>query len=137
MRTIRLLPLAAALCLAAGAAQAQPSASPPAAGTAAAPPGCPAGSGPHCTRAGQGAGKGMAMGKGTGMRAGPGMTMGWSMMTPQERQAHQARMMGFTSAKECRAYVAEHHKLMAERAKQRGVAMPATPPHDPCAGLKD
>lgn len=86
---------------------------------------------------GMGMGPHMGGGMGDGMRAGPGYTMGWSLMTPQERQENRAKMMSFTSAKECRAYVEQHHKLMAERAKQRGMAIPPNPMHDPCVGLKD
>lgn len=129
---IRLVALSSALCLAIGTAQAQPAANnPPTSGAAAPGPGPGPGMGPHM---GGGMGPG---GMGHGMRAGPGYTMGWSLMTPQERQENQAKMMSFTSAKECRAYVEQHHKLMTERAKQRGVAIPPNPMHDPCAGLKD
>lgn len=79
-----------------------------------------------------GRGPGSAM----GMRSGAQNTYGWSMMTQTERQEHMAKMHGFTTRAECRAYVAEHHKLMVERAKQRGMSMPAEPRRDPCAGLK-
>jgi len=74
---------------------------------------------------------------GMGHGMGPNDTMGWSMMSPQERQEHRAKMMSFTSAKECRAYVAQHHRLMQERAKARGASIPPSPMHDPCSGLKD
>jgi hypothetical protein len=75
-------------------------------------------------------------------RMGPGMPMnrdntpGWSMMTPQERDAHQRKMMAITDAAQCRAYMSEHHAQMAARAKQLGQPMPAQPLHDACAGLK-
>ncbi|MDE2486859.1 MAG: hypothetical protein KGO51_05615 [Alphaproteobacteria bacterium] len=85
--------------------------------------------GPHM---GYHAGGGMM---GGGMRAGPGVTMGWSMMTPQERQAHQSKMAGFKTYAECHAYVLEHHKLMAERARAQGMTIPAEPRRDACAGL--
>lgn len=134
MTWVRLLALSAAGCLAFGVAQAQ---TPGSAGntTPTTPPAGATGMGPH--GAGMGGPHGMGPGMQGGMHAGPGNTMGWSMMTPEERKEHQAKMMSFTNAKDCRAYVEQHHRLMAERAKQRGMAMPATPMHDPCAGLKD
>ena len=88
-------------------------------------------------RPGGGPGPGMGPGSGgMGMHRGAQSTHGWSMMTPEERQAHMSKMHSFTTAKDCRAYVAEHHALMLERAKQRGVTIPAEPPRDPCAGLE-
>jgi hypothetical protein len=70
-----------------------------------------------------------------GMRSGPQVTPGWPMMSAAERREHMAKMGSFTTRKECEAYTAEHHRLMAERAKQRGVTIPAQPRHNPCAGL--
>ena len=58
------------------------------------------------------------------------------MMTPAERQAHQERMRSMTSAADCNAYMAGHRQQMAERAKERGMSMPAQPRRDACAGLK-
>lgn len=77
-----------------------------------------------------------AQGPAGGARDGPGRMMGGSMMTDAERQEHHRKMTSFRSAKECRAYVEEHHRLMAERARQRGMTPPAHPAHDPCVGLK-
>lgn len=79
---------------------------------------------------------GRGPGSGMGMRGGAQAAYGWSMMTPAERQEHMAKMQGFATRAECQAYVTEHHKLMAERAKQRGLSVPAEPRRDPCAGLK-
>ena len=124
MRTIRLLLVSGALCLWFGAAQAQQ-----AGNTTAAPPA-------SGVRGGMGMGPHMGGGP-MGMRGGPGDTAGWSLMTPEERRQHHAKMMSFTRAKDCRAYVDQHHRLMVERASQRGVAIPAKPMHDPCDGLKD
>lgn len=73
---------------------------------------------------------------GPGVRWGRADTPGWSMMTPDERQAHHDRMAGFKSYEECRAYMDEHHKDMQARAKERGVKAPAVPRRDACAGLK-
>lgn len=126
MYGFRLLALSGALCLGLSAAVAQPAGNT----TTGAPP---TGMGPHM---GQGMGPGPHMGGG-GMRGGPGTTMGWSLMTPEERREHQAKMMSMKSGKECRAYVEQHHRQMAERAKQRGGSMPPAPMHDPCAGLPD
>ncbi|HEY9217045.1 MAG TPA: hypothetical protein VIO94_03280 [Phenylobacterium sp.] len=89
--------------------------------------------GQHKGGAGHGMGPG---GGGMGMHMGAQSTPGWSMMTPEERQEHMTKMRSFTTAKDCRAYVAQHHALMAERAKRQGSTMPAEPPRDPCAGLK-
>ena len=40
------------------------------------------------------------------------------------------------SREECDAYMSQHHDQMAERAKERGMTMPAEPRRDACAGLK-
>lgn len=134
MRNIAIQILAASALLMAGGAQAQS-----ATNTTAPPAGVGAGMGYGMGHGmGRGAGHGMGAGMGGGqMRAGPGYTMGWSMMTPEERMQNRNKMMSFTSAKECRAYVEQHHQLMVARAKARGMAMPAAPMHDPCAGLKN
>lgn len=63
-------------------------------------------------------------------------TMGWSMMSRQERRDHHNKMMGMSDHATCQAYMQEHHTQMAARAKERGVAMPAQPRRDACAGLK-
>lgn len=88
------------------------------------------------TQAAPGPGMGRGGGMGMGHHGSAHDTYGWSMMTAEERQAHDARMQGFTDRKSCEAYVAEHHRLMSERAAQRGMGMPAQPRRDPCAGLK-
>lgn len=89
-----------------------------------------------CTGTGMGAGMGMGMGKGHGGMAGADYTHGWSMMTPQERSEHQARMQGMNTAAECRAYRDEHHQQMAERAKKQGGQPLPKPRHDACTGMK-
>lgn len=70
-----------------------------------------------------------------GRRFGPDNTPGWGLMTPAERSAHRDKMHSFKTEGECRAYVDEQHRLMGERAKERGRSLPAQPRHDPCAGL--
>ncbi|WP_322515673.1 hypothetical protein SR870_22285 [Rhodopseudomonas palustris] len=57
-------------------------------------------------------------------RADEGNTRGWMLMSPQERIAHQARVRGFTDYDSCEAYRAEHHALMVQRARERGLDLP-------------
>ena len=100
-------------------------------------PGMGSGMGPGMGRGpGPGAsGPGYGPGMGRGWRAGPNNTPGWSMMTPEERAAHQQRMQGMTSRADCAAYVNEQHQQMAARAQQRGASAPAQPRRDMCTGL--
>jgi len=87
---------------------------------------------------GMGMGGGMGGGGMGGMprHAGADNTYGWAMMTPQEREAHQKKMMDMMSPGECKAYMDKHHQQMADRASQRGTAPPGQPPRDMCEGLK-
>jgi hypothetical protein len=136
------LRLCAALCLATGlviagpaAAQGATAASPKAdMACANAPASAP------CSGAGTGKGMGKGMGPGMGMghgaMAGADYTPGWSMMTPQERSAHQEHMQGMKSGADCRAYRDAHHQQMAERAKAQGGQALPPPRHDACAGMK-
>lgn len=111
--------LAAGLALAASLSFAQPAAS------------APAGPGPMMGgRMGGG-----PMGAMRGYHWSDQTSPGWSMMTPQERQAHRARMASFKTYGDCRAYLDEHHQAMVARAQARGRTMPAAPPYDPCNGL--
>lgn len=48
---------------------------------------------------------------------------GWQFMTPDERVEHQRRIRSFTSYAECKAYQAEHHAQLEERARQAGVTL--------------
>lgn len=57
-------------------------------------------------------------------RADEGNTRGWMLMSPQERIEHQARVRGFTDYDACQAYRAEHHALMVQRARERGLSLP-------------
>lgn len=54
-------------------------------------------------------------------------TAGWQFMTPNERVEHQRRMRSFERYEDCRAYQAEHHALMAERAQKAGVTLEQKP----------
>lgn len=123
MKTIPLLAAATALLLAAGTVPAQPGSGPgPGPGPgASAPRGGPGGPG----------GPGRMHG-----RWGSDYTPGWSMMTPEERKEHQARMSAMTGHDDCRDYMDKHHEQMAARAKEKGRTMPAKPRRDACAGLK-
>ena len=121
MMTIRLLAATAALLLAAGTVPAQPGSGPGPGPGASAPRGGPGGPG----------GPGRMHG-----RWGSDFTPGWSMMTPEERKEHQARMSAMTGHDDCRAYMDKHHEQMAARAKEKGRTMPAKPRRDACAGLK-
>jgi len=58
-------------------------------------------------------------------RASEDNTRGWQLMTPEERIDHQARIRGFRTLEECRAYQLAHHRLMEQRAKDRDLPMPA------------
>jgi hypothetical protein len=80
---------------------------------------------------------GMGMGPGgmQGWRMNRSNTPGWSLMTRAERQAHHDKMHAMTDHGACMAYMEQHHAQMAERAKQRGRALPAKPRADPCAPL--
>lgn len=52
---------------------------------------------------------------------------GWQLMTEQERIAHQEKMRTLKTAEEKERYRMEHHKMMQERAKERGVTLPEMP----------
>ncbi len=75
-------------------------------------------------------------GKGPGWRFNSGNTAGWSLMTAQERTEHRDKMLGLKSYEECKAYQDSHHKLMAERAKEKGRPVPAVPRQNMCDRLK-
>ena len=68
-------------------------------------------------------------------RANAENTRGWQFMTPEERIEHQSRVRGFNTLEECRAYQKVHHKLMEDRAMERGEAMPSGG-RDICGHLK-
>lgn len=81
-------------------------------------------------------GPGPGPGKGPGPRFNDTTTPGWSMMTKQERAEHQAKMRGFQSYDECHAYMVEHHKLMEERAREKGKSLRGAGPGPGCDWLK-
>ncbi|MCK5092941.1 MAG: hypothetical protein KAR30_10485 [Gammaproteobacteria bacterium] len=49
---------------------------------------------------------------------------GWQLMTEQERIEHRNKMRSMKTEEEREAYRSEHHMLMQERAKERGVTLP-------------
>lgn len=83
------------------------------------------------TSAGQGPRAGPRSGMGPGV--GRDFTPGWAMMSGAERDAHRHQMMNATNAEECRRIRDEHLKLMAERARARGMANMPIGRHDACA----
>lgn len=96
----------------------------------AAQPGGGQGMGPG---AGMGPGQGMGPGAGMGPGGGKGMrfkfdkntTPGWALMSPEERTAHNQKMLAAKTYEECKALQAEHHQAMEARAKEKGVTLPA------------
>lgn len=115
MRSISVAAAVAAAILAAGAALAQQAAPPAGPGTAAGP-------GPRDGHR-----------PGVGPRVGADFTPGWAMMSRAERDAHRQQMMGATSADDCRRIRDEHLKLMAERARERGMGNMPIGRRDACA----
>ena len=57
---------------------------------------------------------------------------GWDLMTAEERMQHRQTMRNMKTEEEREAYRMEHHKMMQERARQRGVTLP---PYQPGRGM--
>ena len=118
MKKLTLVMGAAAAAIAASLALAQaggPGYGPgPGAGPCAATAGAP----------GAGCGYGPGMGGGPGMGKGGGHGYGAQLLTPEERTAHWNAMHSFKTIDECNAYLAEHKKLVAERAQEKGLPVP-------------
>lgn len=53
---------------------------------------------------------------------------GYQMMTSQERDEYRARMRAAQTQEERERIRTEHHTLMKERARERGITMPDQPP---------
>ena len=60
-----------------------------------------------------------------GMRFDAANTPGWTLMTAQERAAHQAKMREVKTYEECKQVQAEQHTLMQARAQEKGVTLKA------------
>ena len=52
---------------------------------------------------------------------------GWQLMTEQERNQHRTKMRSLTTEEDREAYRHEHHKMMKQRAIERGVKLPEEP----------
>ncbi len=74
-------------------------------------------------------------GQGKGPHWNSDNTPGWSLMTPEEREAHQQRMASMKNREECQAYMAQHHDQMTARAKDQGRQALAKPRRDPCVRI--
>lgn len=106
----------------------------------AAQPGGGQGMGPG---AGMGPGQGMGPGAGMGPGGGKGMrfkfdkstTPGWALMSPEERTAHNQKMLAAKTYEECKALQTEHHQAMEARAKEKGAKLP-TPGANGCDRMK-
>jgi hypothetical protein len=57
---------------------------------------------------------------------------GWQLMTPEEMRAHHARLRAARTPAEREQIRSEHHAQMVERARERGVSLPAA--GGPCPG---
>jgi hypothetical protein len=53
---------------------------------------------------------------------------GSQLMTDAERREHRLRMRSLKTNQEREAYQLEHHKVMTERAREKGVTLPEVPP---------
>jgi hypothetical protein len=95
---------------------------------------------PYGPAQGQGPGYGPGYGHGPGMRGGgccgAEATPAWALMTEEERAQHQEKMRGMNDYAQCQAYMAEHHKLMQERAKELGRSLPSAGPGPGCQWLR-
>lgn len=91
-------------------------------------PGMGGGAGPGAGMQGAGSGPG-PMGPGgrgmRGMRFDKNNTPGWTLMTAEERAAHQAKMRAVKTYDECKLMQAEQHAAMEARAKEKGVTLNA------------
>jgi hypothetical protein len=52
---------------------------------------------------------------------------GSQLMTEQERLEHRKKMQSLKTAQERESFQMEHHKLMQERAKDKGISLPPEP----------
>jgi hypothetical protein len=62
-------------------------------------------------------------------------TYGWQLMTPDERKAHQAKLVSFTEYNACKEYLDKHQKGMEERARNKGVDLRVMQ-DSPCDAMK-
>ena len=76
-----------------------------------------------------------AGGRGRGMYFNQNNMAGWSLMTPEERSAQQAKMRSAGSLAECQSLQAEHRSVMEARAKEKGITLP-TPRQNGCQRMQ-
>lgn len=53
---------------------------------------------------------------------------GSQLMSEREREMHRSKMRSFKTEQEREAYRLNHHKLMQDRARAKGVTLPEEPP---------
>ncbi len=53
---------------------------------------------------------------------------GSQLMTAEERAEHRAKIRSLKTKEERKTYMLEHHKMIVERAKERGVKVPEMTP---------
>lgn len=85
--------------------------------------------GANCAAAGGGYGPGYGGGGGRG-------GMGMSLLTPEEQLKFRDAMHEMKTVAECTAVVAQRQALIAERAKEKGIAAPIGPRGDMCERMK-
>jgi len=93
------------------------------------------GAGPGAGGANCPAGGGGGHGPGYG-RGGGGGGVGMSLLTQEERSKFREAMHGVKTVAECTAVVEQRQALVAERAKEKGIAGPAGPRGNPCERMK-
>lgn len=86
---------------------------------------------PVIAQPGQGMGGGMGPGKGGRFAFDQNNTVGWTLMTQEERAAHQQQMWSFKNYDECKTYQQRHHDEMLARAQAQGKILP-TPRGNAC-----
>ena len=101
-------------------------------------PGAGCGAGPgaggaNCPAAG---GAGYGPGPGYGRGGGGGGGYGMSLLTQEERVKFRDAMHEVKTVAECTAVVEQRHALVAERAKEKGVTVPAEPRGNMCERMK-
>ena len=93
------------------------------------------GKGCYAQTCGGGGGRGPGAKAGRGMRFNQNNTPGWSLMTPEERSAQQAKMRSVKTFDECKVVQNEHRALMEGRAKEKGETL-NVPRRDGCEVMR-
>ena len=89
----------------------------------------PSAGGANCPAGGGGYGPGFG-------RGGGGGGYGMSLLTQEERVKFRDAMHEVKTVAECTAVVEQRHALVAERAKEKGVTVPAAPRGNMCERMK-